>query len=159
MIPMLGKPVGNGFVFRAFSVGNHYEFKLSKKWGGTLWKVDCTRDGKNAKLGKLIDCRDFFKGTRSDFAKSLEIDLLRHHAEEFLYRAGVREVSGRTNPKMVKFMEKRGWKIDSLGQIGKTLSPQNNPEPLLQRRIALANKAKAAKRKPFFARLKSRLRP
>lgn len=89
--------------------------------------------------------RNFELGERAATAKTaFALDVLRYFIEDFLYKKRLTKISGTTNLKLAKAMEKRGWKIskDSAAafvsggvDVSKILSSRDNQKPFVYMRI------------------------
>jgi len=158
------------YVFTADrDLGNEYIFRLFKHGEKTadagtpedrLYAVFCDIYGSKAVLGKL------FRYIKSgELTRALELDVLRFGMEEYLYQRGVRNVSGKTNPRLANAMHLRGWNVSGSGstlQISKRLSPESNPVPVQlirenRKRLAKRHQPGARKREKF--RIKPRRKP
>jgi len=57
------------------------------------------------------------------------IDLMRHWVERDLYSRGVREIMGKTNPKMAGFLSKRGYRIGTITAVNQEIEKHLTSEP------------------------------
>ncbi len=133
--------VGNYTVSCVRHNNDYFSFGLYEgKSGHLLWSISGEKVGKTFKLGKL-QSRQSSSSFNGNFTTTLELDLLRFFGERFLYNNGVKEVAGKTNSTMANFLEKRGWNAfhypPYLSSLKKSLSPANNPEPLLFKRLGI----------------------